>query len=160
MPSPEASAPTRFCVQGREAVLVGAGAGIKHGQRASPSRLTELRRRPRRGPQACSCSGSLTAPMPRVPPNVCRGGRGRLFVSDEFDGDIEQWARLGFIFIEKAGQTEHIQWEAAKVSAGDQYLPERIQLISLVDVSVKEQWCSELLYVEPDKIFEAYWTKA
>ena len=36
MPSPDASAPTRFCVQGREAVLVGARAGIKLGPWPEP----------------------------------------------------------------------------------------------------------------------------
>ena len=36
MPSPDASAPTRCCVQGREAVLVGARAGIKLGPRPEP----------------------------------------------------------------------------------------------------------------------------
>ena len=55
MPSPDASAPTRFCVQGREAVLVGARAGIKLGRGLSPSRATDLRQRPCQEPQVCSC---------------------------------------------------------------------------------------------------------
>ena len=41
MSSPETPAPTRFCVQGWGGVLVGAGAGIKLGPKASPSRVTD-----------------------------------------------------------------------------------------------------------------------
>jgi len=60
MPSPDASAPTRCCVQGREAVLVGARTGIELGLGLSPSCVTDLRRRPCREPQVYSRSGRST----------------------------------------------------------------------------------------------------
>ena len=71
---------------------MGAGAGIKLARRVSPSRLTELRHRPRRGPQVCSCSGSrhdrdgLTAPTPRAPSTAAEGGVGGYSSSVNFAG--------------------------------------------------------------------------
>ena len=51
---PDASAPTRFCVQGSEAVLVGVGAGMELAWVASPSRRQNSDGGRAEGPQVCS----------------------------------------------------------------------------------------------------------
>src|SRR6516162_9642267 len=104
---------------------------------ASPSRVTELRRRPRRGTQVCSrwCfsarsrwpDGSDAA----IPLNCCRGGVAELFVVSKFRGDLEETAGFRLILVEEGGEAEHVQGEAVRVSAGDDEAMGLIRLILL-----------------------------
>jgi hypothetical protein len=113
---------------------VGAGAGIKLGSKASPSRVTELRRRPCRELQVYSCWGfPARSRLPdgadaAGPLNGCRGGVADYSSSVNFAG-ISRSGRLGLIFVEEGGQAEHVQREALLVSSGDQHSLEMIHVV-------------------------------
>src|SRR6516164_5441498 len=79
VPSPDASAPTRVCVQGREAVLVRAGAGIKLARWRAPlvRHDSDIGRAEKRKSVLASVSrpdrDGLTAPTPRSPSTSAEG---------------------------------------------------------------------------------------